>query len=161
MEYFIPIFASSVWGCKGRGLGASNFMVDLWASHKVCCEPSKCSCQRHRTLRDAVFCHGSRIPDVEQSNFGNAILITWLCGRVHCGCILFFLILKHVFSEPFGYCGGWYSVFCRGSRFECRGRGPTGMCLGGLSPLMTVTSPFRAQNGTNCSLLSKQDTTVC
>lgn len=75
MEYFIPVFASGVRGCKGRGLEASNFMVDLYTSHKVCCEPSKCSCQRHRTLRDAVFCHGTRTPAVEQSHFGNAILI--------------------------------------------------------------------------------------
>lgn len=58
-------------------------------------------------------------------------------------------------------CGGWCLVFSRCRRSECRCEGPTGTYVPwGLCPPTPIMSPFKAQNGSYCSLSSTQDTSV-
>lgn len=57
-----------------------------------------------------------------------------------------YVILCSVFSQPFGHSGGWYVVFSRCKRRECRYRGPAGMYLG-VSFSCAHCFPFQSKKG--------------
>lgn len=72
----------------------------------------------------ALFCCGTRAPDVEPCCFGIAVMQciaeTMHYSSLWLHCILSYMILCSVFSQPFEQCGGWYLVFSRYKRCEHR-----------------------------------------